>query len=239
MGTGRYLGMPAKYTVLLFERASSAARYSNVYLGGSLRAATRRLFPASGSWLFLTAAEYLAGDYANDTALACEVAGGVAQILVQGFRGASAPVPFPVGEGVAHWFSHRIDARYHFFAGLDAPRLRAEEGLGWEASVRSRVEHGVFVPSAEMLAWTDGSTLEWADHLVLWSRFDYLIAREDGAAGSFLRRIKEPRAAGADEPGPDELAERARQALAESVGVGLESFDALWSEWVLRTYPKQ
>jgi hypothetical protein len=239
MGEGRYLGMPAKFTVLLFDKKSALGRYSQVYLGQSLQSSYRWYFPTVGSWLFLTAEELLEGGYDNDTALTCEVMGGVSQCLAQGFRGASVMLPFPVSEGIAHWFSRRVDPRYHFFAGLDDARVRFRDEENWAPSVRARVQHRVFTPIDEMLGWKDGDALEWADHLILWSRLDYLIAREDGAAGSFLRLLKEPPAKAKKALEPEQLAERARTSLREATGVDLAGFDQRWSEWVLEEYPKK
>jgi len=239
MGEGHYLGMAAKFTVLVLEKKSSAARYGTEYLGHEPDGPTHHLFATSDSWLYLTANEFLVGENATDTGLACEVIGGVAQNLALGFRGPKVGLCFAVSEGIAHWFAQRIDPRYHLMATGDAePRISADEG-GWAPPVRARVEHRVFPSTHDMLGWSASTPLEWADHLVLWSRLDYLLAREDGAAGTFLRQLKEPPAEGAAAPTEDERIERARNALAAIADGDLAHFDALWSEWVLKTYPKK
>ncbi|MSR61674.1 MAG: hypothetical protein EXS08_04395 [Planctomycetes bacterium] len=239
MGRGHYLGMSAKFTVLLLERKASAARYGRVYLGHELDAPTQHLFATSDSFLFLTASEFLVGENASDTGLACAVVGGVAQNLALGFRGPEVGLCFAVREGIAHWFAQRVDPRYHLLAGGAAePRISAAEG-GWAPPVRARVEHRVFPSTNDMLAWNPSTPLEWADHLILWSRLDCLLAREDGAAGNFLRQLKAPLAEGASAPTADELVERARAALPAATGGDLEHFDQEWSAWVLKTYPSK
>lgn len=238
MGTGRFLGMPAKYTVLVFDRKSSLGRYSNVYLGETLEEQAGRLFPVVGSLLYVTAAELLEGQYQTDTALTCDVIGGVANNLALGFRGFRVALPFAVGEGIAHWFSRQIDPRFHFFAGLDRSKVRSKEEWDWAPSVRARVEHGVYPKLEQVLAWTEADALEWSDHLILWSRMDYLFAREDGAAGTLLRRLKEP-VDGDRKLTREELAARGAQAYAEATGADLAGCDAAWAEWVLKTYPKK
>ncbi len=238
MGTGRYLGMPSKFTVLLFDKRSGLGRYSNVYLGKALETQACLHLPEVGSLLYLTAAEFLEGEYANDTALTCDVIGGVAQNLAHGFRGFHAPLPFAFSESVAHWFSREVDPRYHFFSGLDRTKVRFKDEEHWAPKVRARAEHAVYPPLADVLGWSEGDTLEWADHLILWSHMDFLLAREDGAAGALLRRLKEP----VVRPTPltkEELAERARQAYGAALGTDVAAFDAAWSEWVLKTYPKK
>lgn len=238
MGTGRFLGMPAKFTVLLFDKKSALGRYSNVYLGQALETQSCRHFPAVGSLLYLTAAELLEGEYVNDTALTCDVVSGVSQNLALGFRGFHVSLPFALGESIAHWFSRQVDPRYHFFSGLDRAKIRFKDQWNWAPSVRARVEHGMVPPLAEVLGWTIGDALEWADHLILWSQMDFLLAREDDAAGMLLRRIKEPATSSAPLTA-EELAERARQAYPQAIGTDLAGFDAAWGDWVLKTYPKK
>jgi hypothetical protein len=236
MGEGRYLGASSKFTVLLFDKRSHVGRYSLSYLGKSLGAPTRWHFEAVDSWLFLTAAEFLEGDYINDSAFTCDVASSVSHNLGSAFRGYHVTLPFAISEGLAHWFSRKIDPRFHFFSGLDLTKVRIRDEWNWAPSVRARVEHKVFPSTSDMLGWNDPEALEWAQHQILWSRMDYLIAREDGAAGKILRMLKEPpkRLLSAEE-----IAERARDAILTSTGGDLDKFDADWSDWVLRTYPKK
>lgn len=238
MGTGRFLGMPSKYTVLLLDKKSALGRYSSVYLGRTFETQSCAHFPAAGSLLYVTAAELLDGEYKNDTALTCDVVSGVSQNLVLGFRGFTVPLPFAVTEGIAHWFSRQVDPRYHFFSGQDRTKIRFKDEWNWAPSVHARVEHGVFPPLADVLKWTSGDALEWADHLFMWSHVDYLLAREDQAGGALLRRLKEP-AAMSNPPAPEELVARAAQAYQDAVGTDLAGFDRLWTTWVLKTYPKK
>jgi len=64
---------------------------------------------------------------------------------------------------------------------------------------------------------------------------DFLLSREDGAAGQFLRRLKEPTA----ETSPEKLAERARSGLQKATGRTLAQFDQDWAEWVSKTYSRR
>lgn len=238
MGQGRYLGMSSKYTVLLFDKKSAHARYGNLYLGQELKGPTRWHFPAIDAWLFLTASEFLEGAYANDSALACDVQSGVSQNLALGYRGYRVSLPFAVSEGIAHWFSREFDPRYHIFSGFDQTKIRLKEEWNWAPLVRKRVEHKAYPTLAEMLLWSDADALEWADHLMLWSRMDHWMAREDGVAGRLLHALKEPPATPPADT-PEARAERARATIEQTTGSDLEQLDTQWSEWVLKTYPKK
>ena len=236
MGEGRYLGASGKYAVLIFDKKSSLGRYSGAYLGQALQGPTRWHFAAIDSWLVLTAAEFLEGAYVNDSALTCDVVSAASQNLALGFRSYRVALPFAVSEGIAHWFAREIDPRYHIFSGLDLTKVRIKEEWNWAPSVRARVEHEQYPSTSDMLQWSNAEALGWADHLILWSRMDYLLAREDGAAGKLLRLLKEPPGG---ELSPEELAERARQAYRKVSGGELDQFDADWGAWVLKTYPKK
>jgi hypothetical protein len=239
MGEGRYLGMSSKYLVLVLDKKSALARYGNVHLSRNLQGSTRWYLPVTDAWLFVTAAECLEGDYANDSGLACDVVSGVSQNLAMGFRGYRVPLAFAVTEGLAHWFARQVDPRYHIFSGLDRTKVRVKDEWNWAPSVRARVEHKVFPAMADVLAWTDAEALEWSDHLMLWSRMDFLLARTDGAAGALLRRLKEPAGTPSGQLTPEELLERTKTAFAQVAGGDLARFDEAWSEWVLKTYPKK
>ena len=236
MGEGRYLGMSSKYTVLLFDKKSALSRYSSVHVGREFAGPTRWHFATIDSWLFASANEFLEGLYANDSALACDVLSGVSQNLALGFRGYRAALPFAVTEGIAHWFSRKFDPRYHIFSGTDQTKIRVKEEWNWAPLVRARVEHKVFPTLDQMLGWGDAEALEWADHLMVWSRMDCWLAREDGLAGRLLHALKEPPAT---ELTPEGVANRAREVIEKTTGSDLDQLDTQWSEWVLKTYPKK
>lgn len=232
-GRGPWLGMGGKFTVLVFERRADLARYGSAFFGERAEAPLRRHLPLTDSWLYATALEFLPED-SPDAALACDLAAHVAQNLALGLRGPGGDVPFAVLEGLGHWFARRVDERFPVFSGSDPARLKGP--ADWPGEVRSRVEHQVFPATAELLAEEDPDALQWADHLVLWSRFDFLFAREDGAAGSFLRALKAPLESGAEPLDAAARVARAQAALEAAVGGELASFDRAWSEWVLKVY---
>lgn len=234
MGQGPYLGMGAKYTVLVFASKAHLRRYATAYLRGQSETASSVKFAASDAWLFVSALDLLPPGYESDTALSAYLAANVAGNLARGLRGGRGAVTPPVLQGLGHWFARRIDPRYPVFESTDPTRLLGQS-QDWAKEVRTRAEHKVFPSTEELFSRADLDTLEWADHLVLWSRFDYLFAREDGAAGQFLRRLQEPLAADAPIDSVA-LAARSRAALEAAVGVSLAAFDEAWSEWVLKTY---
>jgi hypothetical protein len=238
MGEGPYLGMPSKFTVLIFDKKSSLGRYSTVYFGREVNVPQRHYFQKTGSLLFATAFEFLEGDYVSDSALACDVLNGVLQNMANGYKGYATLLPLWYSEGLSHWFRRRFDPRYHLFSGTDLTKIRTKDEEDWAPSVRARVEHEVFPKSSDMLAWTDPDALEWADQLMLWSRVDYLLAREDGAAKRLLDLLKEPLPAQGGKL-EERMLERSRSAFREATGQDPDEFDRAWCAWVEATYPRK
>ena len=238
MGQGIYLGMPSKYTVLLFERQQDLARYASVFLGiKEVEGTLHGEFAAVGSLYLATAADLLEGEYRNDSALTAAVIREAVQNFSRGFRGTRVELPFAWTEGIGHWFSRRYDARYHFFSGPDAARNRITDQWNWAVGVRERVEGKVYPATEAMLGWTATDELEWADHLVLWSRIDYLMNLDDGSGRKVLHLLKEPQPEG-EVLDAQRLADRGRDAFRAGTGVELDELDARWAEWVLKTYPR-
>lgn len=235
LGEGPYLGMRAKIAVLLFQRSVDLERYSKLYLGGVEGDPRLTRFPAIGARFLGLAADRLTGEYDSDAALACAVADGLARTFLRGLRSDRVPVPYAVEEGLAHWFSRRVDPRFHFFRGPDPAENRVTDDWDWATGVRERVEKKSAPGIAELLGLTEAGQPSWADHMLLWSRFDHLF--DLGEAGAFLRAVKEPLPALREDPSPEALAERARAALAGATGAELEALDTAWAEWVLRSYP--
>jgi len=234
MGRGPYLGMGAKYTVLVFASKAHLRRYGAAYVRGSLEAPAPVHLAATDAWLFVTAQDLLPQGYESDTALTCDLVANVVGNLARGLRGGSGATTPVVLQGLGHWFARRIDPRYPVFQGKDPARFLGQS-QDWASEVRTRVEHKVFPATADLLARESLDSLEWADHLVLWSRFDYLFTRDDDAAGQFLRRLQEPLRP--DEPSDaPALAERTRAALEGALGLPLAALDEAWSAWALKTY---
>jgi len=109
----------------------------------------------------------------------------------------------------------------------------------WRPKVRARVGHEIYPPSQDMIQWDDPDELGLADHMILWSRIDYLMARNDGLLGKLQRAFKKTaldprtllREAGAIDPFVSDFIQSAETTPAE--------FDEDWAKWVKKSYPKR
>ena len=92
-----------------------------------------------------------------------------------------------------------------------------------------------------MLTWSDTSKLDLNEQRMIWSRADFLLARDEPQAlGAFLYLIAEPRPY-TDDPEVERaaLVECQHRALEEAFGWTPEDFDREWESYVLEEYPKR
>ena len=238
-GVGPHLGMPEKFAVLMCEKKSSFGRYTNTYLNQASPAPYRYYHEKTQIVFFGTSMEFLGGGYDNDAALHCSLISGLSKNFVNSAFGYDTGTPFFWREGVAHWFTREVNTDYPFFTANSNKLARVRLDEDWPPKIRARVGHGVFAPSLDMIQWDDPDALEVADHMILWSRIDYVMAQGSGVMGKLLRGFKETardprsvvREAGASDPFV--------KAFGKALGTTPEEFDGVWAKWVKKTYPKR
>jgi hypothetical protein len=238
-GAGPYLGMPEKFAVLLCEKKSSFGRYTATYLGQSVQAPYRYHHAKTGIVFYGTSMGFLGGGYDNDSALHCSLVSGLVKNFVNSAFGYEPDIPFFWREGLAHWFTREVNINYSFFTATTSKLSRVRVDEQWRPKVRARVGHEIYPPSQDMIQWDDPDELGLADHMILWSRIDYLMARNDGLLGKLQRAFKKTaldprtllREAGAIDPFVSDFIQSAETTPAE--------FDEAWAKWVKKSYPKR
>ncbi|HEX9794369.1 MAG TPA: hypothetical protein VGC54_10340 [Planctomycetota bacterium] len=238
MGLGPYLGQPSKYGILLTAKASSHGRYGVAFLGGTLESAKRHNYSKTGTILLATSTELFDGILSDDTVLHAHLIFNLSQNLLNGYRFYSHDLPLWIPEGLGHWFARRVTEDHNDFTlapGEDGD-LRSEGN--WAPRVRARVRHKYFPTAAEMQLWSQPGELSFADHMLLWSRWDFLMSRGKQPFAQFARRSSEPFLdTGGVPAAPEAVRARVEAALQEAWGFDLAGFDAEWSAWVLENYP--
>lgn len=235
-GSGPYLGQPSPFTVLLLAKQSSLGRLTSHYLQREAKHSQRWYFHRSGTMFFGISYEAMIGTYENDTALHCAVAHGVTQNFFDGLRAYTFRTPAWLGQGLGHWFSRRVDERFNVYGGgLGTPGMD-EDGWKWAPRVKARVKHEYYPTWETLFGWRDESEMKPADHMMCWSRVDFLL-QEPTAMREFLLELKAPVPSGGDSH--DQIVERQRKLLPRAFGASLEELEAQWARWVSRTYPSR
>ena len=239
MGTGPYLGLQDKFCVLLVEKKSSLARYTATYCDRPVESSYRFHFPTTDTMFFGMAWETLTGTYQNELAFLYAVTFQVVANLSNACRGYTHSGPVWWSVGIGRWFARRVDERWMLYIGGGETAIRTEGDADWEPRVRALVGHEYFPTTSEMFAWKDPSALKFADHMIVWSRVDYLMSRDDGTARKFLLALNEPIAWDPIRPREEVIQDQFLSALQFATGLDPEAFDEAWCAYVKKGYRKR
>lgn len=236
-GEGPYWGMGDKFTVLLFEKESSYGRIKQKYLQGvGGEASARYLLTKSDSMLF--AAHVQGSSMDSDTVLHCALAYNLAHNFVDATCHYSFPVPVWLPTGLAHHFARAISPKQNYFTEDKAYTPDEKDIWNWPPRVHARVKHEVWPSAAKLFAIADAAELKYTDHMMAWSRVDYLLREHEAALGAYLLGVKAQIAQGRAPTG-EEIAAQHDRAFAQAFGMDADGFDAAWTAWVLDNYPKK
>lgn len=234
---GERPGLPEKSLVLLFQRRTSLERYLAVFLNMGTKFPRRYIFPKSNRPLFVTAADVQPGNLWNDIAMHCHVVFNLVHNFVDGYKGHHYALPVWWGEGLAHWYSRRLDDSFSNYS--QPPKVEADmrEREKWNKLVRGLVKHDNFTPAEQMIRWLEFERIRFKDHLTAWSRVDYLMQLNDTGFGVFLDRIKGLRDSRGATIRGTAILDYQRKAFEEAWSLTPGELDEKWKAWVLATYP--
>lgn len=238
-GEGPHLGQRGKFLVVLARSGASLGSYARNFLDlPAPRTTARHHLARSGSLLLLTAEDLPEQDLRRDQDLHAAVAYHAAHLFVDAFRSYWHDCPAWFEEGVAHWFRARVAPSRAVFALRPRWLPRDPGAPDWAANVRARLAHGSVVPADELFRLRN-EALRFEDHLAAWSRVDFLLTAHPDAFPLFARTLKGPDpSVTPPTPSAAEIEARQARALTHVFGWSPADFDAQWSAWALRTYPK-
>ena len=241
LGEGPFFGMRQRFLVVLCENESTLARYCDAFLKRSTNHNGVRHFFRKEGCLFFGAAEIgQQTSVASDRALHAALAYNVTHNLVDAFKYYWHEVPFWLQEGFAHWERRQIDEATDLFTFLPTGLPEKNRVLDWATSVRARTQLSNFTPLRDALPWLDDRTIEFGDHLAIWSRVDFILRRHPAAFGKLMRAIKGPELKGATfTPTAERLLQRQVDALNTVFGWTPEAFDTAWTAFAKETYPRK
>ncbi len=231
---GKYLGLPDKFLLLLFQKKSDLARYLDRFCGVQGDRSYGFYHNKTYQMLFGLAAEGL--EAPDDAAVQCHFVYGLVGSLVTGYRGYAYQVPPWLSEGLAHYYSRPIETSFINITVKDDDSVNAKEQHEWERKVRARAQFDrTAIPFDTMMGWQTMADMGYHDHLQSWSRISYLMQVAPQKVGELLFRLKGLPAGTTNET----LRLTTVAALKEVFGLEPATFDAAWREWVLKTYSKK
>ena len=231
------LGQKNKYTVLLLELSSNLERYFQKHLKVDAKNPMRWNFIEHGAMFFGTSLEQNDGALRSDRGIHCLLVYNLVHNFVAGYRGYFYEAPLWWEEGLAHWFERQIDPKFNHFGALKENEATLTKEWEWRPKIRARVGFDVYPTFARMLAWKDPTELAFADHMMVWSRIDFLASLGEEKLGAFLVAIKGKQDQYGTPPNADALRKLQIDALKLIYGFDPEAFDVAWKKWVLAKYP--
>jgi hypothetical protein len=240
LGKGPYLGMQDKFTVLLMQKKSSMARFTSTFCKQTVDSAYRYYFSGSDTLCYGMSFESLSGSYRTEAALHFGVIYGLTQNLSNAYRGFSFESPLWWQLGLARWFGRRVDDAFLLYTAPAGAAVRqSEDDIDWEPKVWGRVEHDYYPSMEEILDWTSFEEMQFADHVILWSRIDFLMSLGEDVTRELFTLLQEPLPWGGETPREELLRAQAQRALEVSTGLTLEAFDEAWCDYVKKEYSKR
>ena len=237
-GGGRYLGMPDKLPVLLFQKKSDMVRYMDRFCGRKDDTSLRFWHEKSRLMSLTVNVEGFEG--MTEFGLHGHVVHAMWHNLMNGYNGFGYPLPLWLTEGTAHWYSRKLPSKFLNVQIKDDEAVAEDKQTNWPVKVRKRAQHdGVCFPFAKMVEWTKWEELGYHAHSQSWSRVDFLMQQDPAKFGLLLRKLKSVPADGTYEGQSAQIRSLSMQLLQELYGLDAASFDAKWREWVLKTYPKK
>jgi hypothetical protein len=234
MGEGPFLGQYGKFCVLILDRRADLARYMRSFTGRETDEPTSHYFHDSSSHVFVTSPDVSYGALASDRAMHCNIVYGVVRNFVTGFGGFGYLIPVWNVEGPAHWFRRRLDDRFNSISPLPESQWSLLQDADWQAKARARVNTGAFDPGSELMLWYVGDIHDFHRHVMMWSRFDFLMSLPREKYGTYLRILKDLIV----ESPADKVHVQQERALLEAYGLDTEAFDEQWKSYVLKNYKR-
>ncbi|MHC4379947.1 MAG: hypothetical protein ACYSU1_02515 [Planctomycetota bacterium] len=235
-GTGPYLGMRNKFTLLLTEKNSTLARYGNTFCKREFVGPIMHNFPENEVLMFGLSTEM--DNMGPDTTMHCMVVYGMTINLLNGYRSFGHSVPAWLSMGLAHWNARQIDETRNYFTAQRTFSADDKNIWDWEVRVRGRVKNDADPDFTAMTGWPDHGSLSFTDTMVSWGRVDYLRKERPKELAEFLRVVKAPFPVGVI-PTVDIMKAHQVDAFQVVLGMDPEEFDAVWRAWVPKNYRKK
>jgi hypothetical protein len=236
MGEGPYLGMKSKFTLLLFDKESSVGRYRTAFMGQTGVIPIRFLFPDEGTLLYACAAQN--EGLASDTTMHCAMVYAVTQNLLNGYRHYGQAMPTWLPLGVAHSLARDIDQKRNYFTDKRLYDSEDKNIWKWDTKTRKRVDHDIAISYQEMTAWGSPTSLAYNDHVMAWSRVDFLLKEHRDWVAKWLYRMQDSYAPTLV-PSAEQLVERDKEVVAEIFVFDEGDFESVWQKWVKKNYKRK
>ncbi|MFH1999341.1 MAG: hypothetical protein ABIK28_06655 [Planctomycetota bacterium] len=188
---GPYFGCKGKFIVLLFEQEANVARYLASYMDNYSKKVYRYKIRTDDCLLLACNRDTFSSYEDEDCVFFCHVTSNMVRNLVSAYRGYKYNLPLWWMEGLTHWYCRKIDPEFYSPMNMADQKMDVRKDSEWEKKVYARVKNDYFRPAGEIIVINDPREMDFADHMMAWSRVDYLLSLGSEKAGKFMWIINE------------------------------------------------
>ncbi|KAA3612793.1 MAG: hypothetical protein DWQ01_03560 [Planctomycetota bacterium] len=233
-GLGPYLGMHEKFEIMVFIDKEPFKEYMEKTWGLTYVKPQRwNNVDRRCLWFGLNQEEE---NIRHDQHLHNIVLHNIGHNMLDGYQFYSYDLPVWITEGFAHWFERDNDPRFNMFDTVEGSFHEAKSLERWAPEVRKLVMKNEAASFSSLLRRASFAELGFEDHLVCWSKIDFLIRTDKAKFGQFITTLKSRRNA-QGLPDASNMDGAQRQAFRDFYGWSLPQLEEKWKAWVLDTYP--
>lgn len=232
-GEGPYLGMKAKFEVLILPSEPASQLYLSKQFGIRHKITQRWHLPAEQSISLTTHIQQ--GALRIDTALHGHVAFNLAHNFLDGFKHYSYETPVWLHEGLAHFMEREIDPHYNSFDSSEGSLASKTSKDDWGREVLKLIAADEAPRLSQLVGRKTYGELELDDHYVTWSMIDFLAREHPDALAALLGGLKGLKR---EDGWPDggRVQDRQRELFRELFGGSYADFDERWRAWAREAY---
>lgn len=228
-GSGPFLGMRAKFRVLLLRHESSHARYTRAFQGHEMPDPVRDHDAAFGSLYWGGSEDTADGLFRVDLALHTHLVFNVAHLLYSGYRDHGHDLPAWLSTGLGHWHARRISPRFPTYERRqDGDREPRSEYWRWSERLPSLAKAGCFEPLPVFCVRENAGEFRLEQQIQSWGLVDWLLRDRKAATMRFVHLLKEPFHSRTRPPTTEELRDRQWSAMRQAFGVDAAELQRQW-----------
>lgn len=231
MGEGRYLGMQDKYEVFLHKDLRTFTDLLREHSGSTTKKTKREHYVERGA---LGVHIPMTDEVRADLDLYAHLTHNLGHLFHVGYKHYTYEPPKWLEEGFAHVFEKEVNPEYNSFDSEEAATADMYEGDDWYGAVVRVIDRGKAAPLADLVHRSSFSSFGKEDHLIIWSKVEFLMSKPDLMAKLFDtlagRLNKEGFGDGSNLQGAQ------REFLKKEAGWTFEEFDREWEKYVRKTY---
>jgi len=241
---GLHLGYPNKIQLIICQRKSEFGRYVRNYHNSDMEYSYRVINPrevmiAAANIEALKEGWEMEEEMPFDSILHNMVTSTLTSSFVDGFNDNMYSAPRWFVYGLSHRHVRSVDPEWPLFDGRKDGQGGGDEHWDWEPRVYNLAKNEFFASFKDMCLWKKYEDLHQRDHMVSWSKVEFLLTKLEGDPKAFLKSICAATGGFSSNESDDKLAARQIAALSSHFGMTPEEFDKAWRKWVLKTYRKK